>query len=174
MPSIVTQTVESPVGPLQLGATESGICLLEFADRGTSLTEINRHDRTIGPLVPGSNSHLEQMADELARYFEGRLTEFAVPLDVVRGTPFQRRVWDHLLRIPFGETMSYGQLAQSMGRPGAQRAVGAANRANCIAIVIPCHRVVQSDGRLCGFGGGLWRKQFLLDHETAMRVQCVS
>ena len=166
--AIVTQTIGSPVGPLQLGATAGGICLLEFSDCRAVPTEIGQLNNAVAPPVRGGNEHLARMADQLARYFEGALTEFTVPLDIVRGTRFQREVWARLLQIPFGRTMSYGQIAEAIGRPGAQRAVGSANRANSIAIVIPCHRVVQSDGKLGGYGGGLWRKQFLLDHEAAM------
>jgi len=166
--SIVTTTVESPIGELLLGATENGVCLLEFVDRRALPTEIKHLAKAIGPLVPGCNAHLGQMGDQLGRYFDGALTEFTTPLDIVRGTSFQRQVWDGLLGIPFGETMSYGQLAEAVGRSGAQRAVGTANGANCIAIVIPCHRVVQSNGKLGGYGGSLWRKQFLLDHEAAV------
>ena len=168
MQTIITQTVESPIGPLQLGTTDRGICLLEFADRRALPTEIGQLRAAVGPLVPGNHAHLEQMADELARYFAGTLKAFKVPLDIVRGTPFQRQVWERLCRIPYGATMSYGELAEAIARPGAQRAVGAANGANCIAIVIPCHRVVQSDGKLRGYGGGLWRKQFLLEHEAGV------
>jgi AraC family transcriptional regulator of adaptative response/methylated-DNA-[protein]-cysteine methyltransferase len=174
MQTIVTQTVESPIGLLRLGATEKGVCLVEFADRPALPTELKQLNQSVGPLVPGTNGHLAQMADELARYFSGTLTEFTVPLDIVRGTPFQRRVWDRLLEIPYGQTMSYGELAKAIGRPGAQRPVGAANGANGIAIVIPCHRVIQSDGKLRGYGGGLWRKQFLLEHEAAVCGACLS
>jgi AraC family transcriptional regulator of adaptative response/methylated-DNA-[protein]-cysteine methyltransferase len=166
--TVVTQTYESPLGPLVLGATEHGVCLLEFADRKALSRERSQLESAVGPLVPGSNRHLEGLAKELTSYFEGRLTDFTVPLDVVRGTPFQRQVWERLLQIPYGATVSYGELAASIGRPGAQRPVGSANGANCVAIVIPCHRVVQSDGQLRGYGGGLWRKQFLLDHEAAI------
>ncbi|MCP4590505.1 MAG: methylated-DNA--[protein]-cysteine S-methyltransferase [bacterium] len=163
---IVTQIVESPVGPIQLGATSQGICLLEFADRRSLSTEIGQLTRAVGPVLPGKSPHLTQMADELAGYFAGNLTEFTTPLHIARGTPFQRRVWERLIQVPFGETMSYGQLAKAINQPGAQRPVGSANGANCIAIVIPCHRIVQSDGQLRGYGGGLWRKRFLLDLEA--------
>lgn len=166
---ILTQTIESPIGPLRLGATDRGICLLEFADHPVLPGEFEQLRHAVGPLVPGDNEHLERLSDQLTRYFEGTLTEFNVTLDIVRGTPFQRVVWDRLLKIPYGETMSYGALAEAIGRLGAQRAVGGANRANRIAIVVPCHRVVQSDGKLRGYSGGLWRKQFLLDLEAATR-----
>ena len=163
---VVVRTIESPVGALQLGATEDGVCLMEFADRRALPTELALLEKTFQcAVVPGSNALVDQLEDELVRYFAGELRDFTVPLEMV-GTPFQRRVWDALLGIPYGATMSYGGVAEQIGRTGAQRAVGRANGTNRIAIVIPCHRVVQSDGKLRGYGGGLWRKQFLLDLES--------
>ncbi len=105
---------------------------------------------------------------ELEQYFAGNLKQFSVPL-VYPGTPFQERVWNQLLRIPYGQTRSYEDLARQIDSAGSQRAVGHANGLNRIAIVIPCHRVVNKDGKLGGYGGGLWRKQFLLDLEQGVR-----
>jgi methylated-DNA-[protein]-cysteine S-methyltransferase len=102
---------------------------------------------------------------QLTAYFEGRLTEFDLPLEMA-GTPFQRRVWDALREIPYGETSSYGELAQNIGRPSAVRAVGAANGRNPIAIIVPCHRVIGASGKLVGYGGGLPMKRMLLDLEA--------
>src|SRR5262249_51155193 len=116
------------------------------------------------PAVPGMNEHLKQLETELESYFAGTLRKFTIPL-IYPGTPFQQRVWDGLLRIPYGETRSYEELAEAVGAPRGQRAVGRANGQNRIAIVIPCHRVVNKDGQLGGYGGGLRRKQFLLDLE---------
>jgi methylated-DNA-[protein]-cysteine S-methyltransferase len=104
------------------------------------------------------------MRAQLAAYFDGKLREFTVPLDV-RGTPFQQKVWATLRTIPYGETWSYGDLARKLGAPTATRAVAHANGDNPIAIVIPCHRVIGSDGELTGYGGGLWRKRALLERE---------
>jgi len=164
---ILVQGMESPVGRLEIGATERGVCLVEFADRRALPTELARLEQRLGvPIVPGTNALVARMIDELNRYFAGESREFSVPLDIT-GTPFQRRVWDELCRIPYGETISYGELARRVESPGGQRAVGQANGANHIAIVIPCHRVVQSDGKLRGYGGGLWRKQILLDLESS-------
>ncbi len=141
--------------------------MLEFADRRAFKKQIETlKRRTGGAIVPGTCDHLEQLGRELEEYFGGGREEFSVPL-TAPGTDFQRRVWSQLRRIPYGETTSYERLAEAMGRPGAQRAVGRANGDNRIAILIPCHRVVRSDGTLCGYGGGLWRKQFLLDLERA-------
>ena len=117
-------------------------------------------------MVPGTNQHLDHLARQLDRYFAGQLQRFDVPL-VLRGTPFQEAVWSQLLLIPYGHTRSYEQLARDAKRLGAQRAVGTANGRNPVAIVVPCHRVVNKSGRLGGYGGGLWRKQFLLDLEKS-------
>ncbi len=162
---VVIDTVSSAVGPLVIGATHRGVCLVEFGDRRALPTKIKylktKYDCAV---VAGRNKFIDSMVGELDAYFEGTLRRFETPL-ARSGTPFQRSVWDALLEIPYGQTMSYGELADQLGKPGAQRAVGRANGANRIGIVIPCHRVVQSDGALRGYGGGLWRKQFLLDHE---------
>ena len=115
-------------------------------------------------VAPGTNEHLEQLKDELSRYFTARLARFTVPL-VHPGTPFEERVWKELLGIPYGQTRSYEELAVALGAPGAARAVGAANGRNRISIVIPCHRVINKNGELCGYGGGLWRKRLLLESE---------
>jgi AraC family transcriptional regulator of adaptative response/methylated-DNA-[protein]-cysteine methyltransferase len=162
---VVIAWAESPIGPLLMGATDDGVCLLEFTDRRaleTQLATVRR--RFTCALVPGEHDYLDRLQDELDRYFVGTLTDFTVPL-VYPGTPFQRQVWDQLRKIPYGETRSYEDVARAVGSPAAVRAVGTANGKNRIGIVIPCHRVVNKDGRLGGYGGGLWRKQFLLDLE---------
>jgi O-6-methylguanine DNA methyltransferase len=114
------------------------------------------------------HSYLAQLRDELAEYFTGKRSLFTVPLDI-KGTDFERAVWQQLLRIPYGETRSYGQMAVDLGRVGAQRAVGRANGANYIGIVVPCHRVIEANGKLRGYGGGLWRKEWLLKLENSQR-----
>ena len=154
--------VESPLGPLVAGARAEGVCLLEFTDRRmleAQCATLKRRFRCA--LVPGENDHLAQLKAELAEYFAGRRRAFDVPL-LVPGTPFQERVWRELLAIPYGETRSYEDLARTLGNADAQRAVGRANGMNRIAIVIPCHRVVNKTGELGGYGGGLWRKHRLL------------
>jgi AraC family transcriptional regulator of adaptative response/methylated-DNA-[protein]-cysteine methyltransferase len=151
--SIHVACVESPLGPLVAGATDHGICFLEFADRGEGI-------------APGEHEHLGRLKTELAEYFAGSRREFGVPLDA-QGTPFQRMVWDELRKIPYGETRSYEAMARNIGKPRAVRAIGHANGLNRIAILIPCHRVVNKSGALGGYGGGLWRKQFLLNLERA-------
>ncbi len=162
---VMVAWTESPLGPLLLGTTDEGVCLLEFTDRRALETQITSVRRWFQcAIVPGRNEHLDQLQDELERYFAGALREFRVPL-VYPGSPFQRQVWSQLLRIPYGETRSYEDVARALGCPAATRAVGRANGQNRIAIVIPCHRVVNKGGQLGGYGGGLWRKQFLLDLE---------
>jgi AraC family transcriptional regulator of adaptative response/methylated-DNA-[protein]-cysteine methyltransferase len=117
-------------------------------------------------VVPGDSPHLDQLRRELAEYFEGHRKEFTLALDV-RGTPFQEQVWTLLRQIPYGQTWSYEELARRAGNPAAVRAVARANGMNRIAILIPCHRVVNKDGQLGGYGGGLWRKTMLLELEHA-------
>jgi AraC family transcriptional regulator of adaptative response/methylated-DNA-[protein]-cysteine methyltransferase len=119
-------------------------------------------------IVPGKNDFLDRLQKELTGYFAGKIKKFTVPL-IFPGTPFQMKVWKGLLDIPYGETRSYEDLAKTVGRPKGQRPVGRANGQNRIAIVIPCHRVVNKSGQLGGYGGGLWRKQFLLDLEAKNR-----
>lgn len=162
---LLVKWIDTPLGALIAGANDEGLCLLEYVDRRGLERQLETMQRRLKCAVtPGDHAHLESIARELASYFEGELTEFRTPL-YLNGSPFQVRVWQRLLEIPFGETLSYSQMATDIGRPGAQRAVGRANGENRIAIVIPCHRVVRSDGTLCGYGGGMWRKQWLLDHE---------
>jgi AraC family transcriptional regulator of adaptative response/methylated-DNA-[protein]-cysteine methyltransferase len=167
---VVTTGIDTPLGPMIAGATDEGIALLEFADRRMLETQIKRLERLLRqPLVPGDHPLLKQLGGELERYFSGTLRDFTVPL-VFRGTPFEERVWRELVRIPYGETCSYGDLAERVHAPGAQRAVGHANGMNRIAVVIPCHRVVNSDGKLGGYGGGLWRKHWLLALERSPAI----
>ncbi len=159
--------LRSPLGPLVAGATDAGICLLEFTDRRMLEAQFASVRKLFdAPVVPGSNEHLETLQGELAKYFDGSLRSFSVPL-TYPGTQFQRRVWEQLLAIPYGETRSYEQIAVAVGEPRAVRAVGRANGLNRIAILIPCHRVVNKNGELGGYGGGLRRKQYLLDLERS-------
>jgi AraC family transcriptional regulator of adaptative response/methylated-DNA-[protein]-cysteine methyltransferase len=162
---LMTRWLDTPLGTMMAIACDDGLCLLEFTDRRALPRQLDVLRRRMNAaIVPGDNAHLDTIEDELMRYFDGTLQAFLVPI-VARGTPFQERVWRRLRKIPYGRTLSYAQLAADIDRPGAQRAVGKANGDNRLAIVIPCHRVVRSDGTLCGYGGGLWRKKWLLAHE---------
>jgi AraC family transcriptional regulator of adaptative response/methylated-DNA-[protein]-cysteine methyltransferase len=164
-PLMAVTRLPTPVGPMVAAATEDGVCLLEFADRRALETQIVRLRARLQCVVAlDSNGHLDTLAAELERYFAGELRDFTVPL-VTPGTAFQRAAWSSLQTIPYGETRTYQQQARAIGNPPAVRAVGRANGDNRVAIVIPCHRVVRQNGELSGYGGGLWRKQFLLDHE---------
>lgn len=159
----------TPLGPMLAGASELAIHLLEFADRRMLETQLERLKQRLGAeLVLGGNALLERLEDELNRYFAGELRQFTVPLQYP-GTEFQVACWDYLRSIPYGATRSYAEQAQAIDKPGALRAVGRANGENRLSIIIPCHRVVGSDGKLTGYGGGLWRKRFLLDHELRHR-----
>jgi len=166
---IVTAWIESPMGPLVTAATEKGICLLEFSDRrmlDAQFTTLRKLFKS--PVVPGENKHIDLLKKELKKYFEGSLKGFTVPI-IYPGSPFQQKVWNELLKIPLGKTVSYEAIAKKVGTPKAQRAVGHANGLNRIAIVIPCHRVVNKNGNLGGYGGGLWRKQRLLELEQGIQ-----
>jgi AraC family transcriptional regulator, regulatory protein of adaptative response / methylated-DNA-[protein]-cysteine methyltransferase len=157
--------VLTPLGPMLLGSTDEHVCLLEFTDRRMLETQLQRLSRRLGcAFVPGSTAAGSQLERELAAYFAGTLRAFEVPLRPA-GTDFQKRVWQELTSIPYGETRSYGEQARLLGVPNAVRAVARANGDNPIAIVVPCHRVIGADGRLTGYGGGLWRKRWLLDQE---------
>ena len=167
---VAVSRLTTPLGPMIAAATERGVCLLEFADRRMLETQIRRLRRLLAgaTFTPGSCTHLDLLDRELQRYFAGKLQRFTVPTDVP-GTEFQRSVWDRLIEIPYGELSTYEAIARKLGRPTAMRAVGRANGDNRLAIMIPCHRVVRSDGSLCGYGGGVWRKRRLLDLERAGR-----
>ena len=170
---VYRDNIESPLGPMIAGATSKGVCFLEWHDRGgIGRIKARVEKRYQMPVEPGDNEHLAQLERELTEYFASERREFDVVLDV-KGTPFEDRVWEQLLAIPCGQTRSYGEIASTLGKPGASRAVGRANGANYVSIVIPCHRVIDSNGNLHGYGGGLWRKKRLLELEAGV-VQAVA
>lgn len=157
--------IETPLGAMLALADEEGLHMLEFVDRrGLELEILALRKRTRSAIVPGTNEHLERIAEQLKNYFDGISLNFDVNIKIA-GSPFEKSAWELLKKIAPGETWSYGQMAERLGNPKAVRAVGRANGRNCLAIIIPCHRVIRSDGNLCGYGGGIWRKQWLLDHE---------
>ncbi|MBL8965660.1 MAG: bifunctional transcriptional activator/DNA repair protein Ada [Spirochaetaceae bacterium] len=159
--------IDTPLGPLVAAATDRGVCLLEFSDRRMLEAQARILSARIGlPALPGAHPHLERLRAELAGYFAGERSSFGVPV-FAPGTPFQERVWAALRQIPPGETRSYAELARAVGDPAAVRAVARANGMNRVAILVPCHRVIGSDGGLGGYGGGLWRKRRLLEIEGA-------
>ncbi|MFE9684480.1 methylated-DNA--[protein]-cysteine S-methyltransferase [Streptomyces sp. NPDC002701] len=153
--------IDSPYGPLTLVATDGVLSGLYMTDQ--------RHRPPQETFGSPDDTVFAEATAELAAYFAGELTDFSVRLDLV-GTPFQRAVWAELRRIPYGETRTYGQLADALGNPKASRAVGLANGRNPLGIIVPCHRVVGANGSLTGYGGGLERKQRLLDFERGAGV----
>jgi methylated-DNA-[protein]-cysteine S-methyltransferase len=150
--------MDTPIGVLVLEATERGLCRVGLP--GPNQTSAGRNRQTDHPV-------LAQAAAEIDEYFSGRRRTFSIPLDLA-GTPFQRAAWQALADVPYAETISYREQAERIGRPKAVRAIGSANAKNPVPIVLPCHRVIGSDGRLTGFAGGLACKQQLLDHERVV------
>lgn len=162
--------IESPLGAILALGDDDGLYVFDWVDRRGLEREIVRlRKRTGFAIVPGTHPVLEQAAREIGQYFAGTRREFSLPF-AMRGTDFQRRVWSALLKIPPGQTRSYAEIAAAIGQPTAVRAVARANGDNFRGIVIPCHRVIGSDGSLTGYGGGLARKQWLLDHEKKMSL----
>ena len=162
---LLAQRIETPLGTMLALADEMGLRLLEFADRRGLERELAGLRRGLKcAIVPGTNATLEETRVQLGRYFAGESLGFDLPLAPV-GSDFQLRVWTELGRIAPGRTLSYQGMAEKLGIPKAPRAIGRANGSNMLALVIPCHRVIRADGTLCGYAGGLWRKQRLLEHE---------
>jgi methylated-DNA-[protein]-cysteine S-methyltransferase len=158
--TILTTTFDSPIGVLTLTSEDGHLTGLYMDDQ--------RHAPTGSDQWVPDDSAFKDVLAQLDAYFSGRINDFDVPLRM-EGTEFQRRVWEGLTRIPYGETWSYAQLAGKVGNPKACRAVGLANGRNPVAVIVPCHRVIGANGTLTGYGGGLDRKRWLLDHETRNR-----
>ena len=157
--------IPTPLGPMLAGATHQGICLLEFTDRRMLETQISRLRKNLkAELLPGESPFFEPLKKELEEYFDGKRKEFSIPL-VIPGSEFQQKVWQVLQEIPYGKTRSYKDQAIAVGNLKAIRAVATANGDNRMAILIPCHRVIGSDGQMTGYGGGIWRKQWMIEME---------
>lgn len=150
--------LDTPVGPVEISGTKEGITAVRFVPQ----TQASSAE------IP---SCLRDGLQQLEEYFAGRRTDFSLPL-LPQGTPFQRQVWEKLRQIPCGQTVSYRELAAAVGRPRAVRAVGRANATNPVNIIVPCHRVIGSDGSLTGYGGGLERKEWLINHERRVVTGC--
>ncbi|MFZ4098821.1 MAG: bifunctional transcriptional activator/DNA repair enzyme AdaA [Chlamydiia bacterium] len=158
--------LDTQLGPVLAIADDQALYLLEFVDRRGLEREVERlRHRAKSAIIPGRTRIIESIERELKQYFEGELVEFKTPLRFL-GTPFQQQVWQELQRIPSGETRSYSDLALAVGKSSAYRAVAQANGANQLAIVVPCHRVINANGELGGYGGGVARKKWLLSHEA--------
>lgn len=158
---------DSPLGTYIIGSSSRGVVCVKTESR---LTSLMAQWRKKGIEVKDAAGRNDKIIGELDAYFAGDLHEFTVPFDL-RGTEFQRRIWELLLNIPYGETRSYGQVASALGRPKASRAVGQAIGTNPVAIIVPCHRVIGSGGGLVGYGGGLHRKQALLELEAGSSLE---
>jgi len=162
---LFAERIETPLGSMLAIADDAGLRLVEFVDRRALERELSiLRNRLRTNIVPGEHRHLTATRKQLADYFSGKNLEFTVPLAPV-GSPFQLRDWKLLQTIPLGETRSYSWMAEQLGDKEMRRAVGRANGENMLCIIIPCHRVIRADGTLCGYGGGLWRKKWLLEHE---------
>jgi len=157
MPQIFTAVYESPIGNIEIKAEGKGIVEVNFLEKSGLM-------RPTSGSVSGEPEILRACLSQLDQYFRGKRTSFSLPLKL-EGTAFEKKVWAALLQIPFGKTTTYGAIAADLGNKRAGRAVGGANHRNPVSIIVPCHRVIGSDGRLTGYGGGLWRKEWLLDHE---------
>jgi AraC family transcriptional regulator of adaptative response/methylated-DNA-[protein]-cysteine methyltransferase len=161
---LVRTSIGTPLGSMIAVADDAALYLLEFENRMALTGELGRLERDFGLIGLGSNTVLKALVAELEDYFAGESAAFQLPT-VQHGTAFQEAVWQVLKQIPPGQTRSYGDIAVELGEPEKSREVGRANGANKISIIVPCHRVIGADGSLVGYGGGLWRKKWFLDHE---------
>lgn len=160
-----SSSFETPLGPMIAIADEQALYVLDFIDRPSlNRTIENLRTKTKSAIIPGDTTPIHSIKQELAQYFAGILKTFTTPLHLL-GSSFQQQAWRTLMTIPYGQTCSYAQEAITIGKPSAFRAVANANGANKLSIIIPCHRIINSNGKLGGYGGGLTRKQWLLDHE---------
>ena len=161
---LVRTNISTPLGSVVAVADDAALYLLEFENRVALTGELRRLERDFGLIGSGRNTVLERLVSQLGDYFAGESADFQIPT-IQRGTMFEEAVWQVLTRIPPGQTRSYGEIAELLGHPEKSREVGRANGANRNSLVVPCHRVIGADGSLVGYGGGLWRKKWLLDHE---------
>jgi len=162
---IKTATIVTPLGNMTAGAVKEGLCFLAFSDQAGMAAELENLAKLLDTEIKeGQHRYLRQVKRELKDYFSGKRKEFSVPL-YTPGSEFQKSVWSALRNIPYGKTISYRKQAEILKNPGSVRAVAQANASNRIVIIIPCHRVIGSDGKLIGYGGGLERKKWLINHE---------
>lgn len=165
--TITTTEISTPLGPMLAGATSEGVCILEFINRVKLEKEIIDLQHLLhAVMLPGQNPYLDQLENELAEYFEGKRKVFSVPLHTP-GNDFSQMVWKTIQEIPYGQTCSYKQQADSMNNPKAIRAIASANGRNRLAIIIPCHRVIGSDGSMTGYAAGIEKKKWLLKFERS-------
>lgn len=164
--ALLISYTNTPLGVMRMGATDKGICLFDFQYRKSIDSIMKRIEQQVGEVfTEGAHQHFTVLQEQIKEYFDGTRQDFDLPLHLV-GSPFQVRVWEALLQIPYGETRSYKQQSIALGGEKAIRAVAGANGENGIAIIVPCHRVIGTNGSLTGYGGGLPKKQWLLQHEA--------
>ncbi len=165
--AVLVNRLLTPLGPMIVASNDDQLILLEFADRRMLETQFKRLAKLLKKqMIPGGNELMNTVQTHLDEYFKGTRTEFSLPL-FLQGTAFQKSVWNQLMKIDYGKTTSYETIAKRIGNPNAQRAVGKANGDNRLAIVVPCHRVIRQNGELSGYGGGVRRKEWMLEHEQA-------
>jgi AraC family transcriptional regulator of adaptative response/methylated-DNA-[protein]-cysteine methyltransferase len=162
---VTLRDVDTPIGRMTIGVTESAVVLCDFSERPMMAAQLASVRRRIGPTGYGDAPLLDDVEEQLREYFAGRRDDFDLPIDMP-GSAFQERVWAELRRIPYGETISYRDLAARVDAGAAYRAIGRANGSNRLAVIVPCHRVVAAGGGLGGYGGGLAAKRLLLDVEA--------
>jgi len=164
--------IDTPLGSMLAISDEEALYLLEFADRRSLESQVDRlKTKTKAIITAGQSEPIKLIKSELQRYFDGSLKEFTTPLQLL-GSTFQEIVWEELLRIPYGQTLSYSDQSKAIGKQKAYRAVANANGANKLAIIIPCHRIINSNGDLGGYGGGVNRKKWLIDFEKKRSLHC--
>jgi len=159
--------IEAPIDALGVAADDTGICSVRFGGAPDAVTA--RAVRALS--LPASAAALALATEELTRYFAGEAVTFTVPLSIQSGSDFERAVWRELFAIPYAEMRTYGQIAAAVGEPDGARAVGVACNRNPLPVIVPCHRVVGADGKMVGFGGGIWRKKVLLELEARVRIE---
>lgn len=168
MKPLASTRLSTPLGDIIVLANEGGLLFAGFHDQPKLKKQASAFIKDVA--IDPSNEHIQNFDQELAAYFAGKLQTFTTPCVWSRGTPFQQRTWQMLERIPYGKTVSYAQVAASMHHPTAYRAVALANGANPFVIRVPCHRVIKSNGNLCGYNAGLHRKEWLLQHEKQYAI----
>ena len=167
---VTTNRISTPVGPMLAGVTKEGLCFLEFTGRHRLKTQLEKIKKRLKCRISsGTNPLFHEVQGQLNEYFDGTRRFFSLPLHVI-GTTFQCHAWRGLEKIPYGKTRSYKEQAAFLNQPSATRAVAKANADNRISIIIPCHRLIGKNGGLIGYGGGLWRKEYLLDHERRYSI----
>ena len=170
--TVQVREIDTPIGPMTIGVTDSAVVLCDFSERRMMPAQLAAVRRRLGPTVEGGSELLDRAESQLREFLAGERRLFNLPVDLP-GSGFQERVWGELRRIPYGETLSYRELAERVGAPQAPRAVGRANGSNRLAVIVPCHRVIAAGGGLGGYGGGLPAKRYLLELERVTATNAI-